>query len=293
MLKRITSVAMAVLLILCGMLPHCAALADGMYIQLVNQQELKIAVTGAKLVENDTGDSLWLYVTAENGTGREIDIRVQDAYLDGTEVKGYGLYDLEPGETKDDFIMFKALEGESSDPLHDPTSYSFRLEVKDSDSFELLYTVPVQLIGPFPMGTEAPVYTTPKPTATPKPTQRSVYLPLQFFEGAYIQWEDLDNDRFKIRVQVENTDTYGTIRAFEIYMYATDVYGERIYGEDQVYYGTTKKTVGPEQIVYSDYLTVPCRSQVDRVYFGINRIVYDDGTVMTATDINYWYWTLD
>ena len=54
-----------------------------------------------------------------------------------------------------------------------------------------------------------------------------------------------------MRVKVTNTAKRKTIKAFEMYMYAVDVWGDPIYGEDMVYYGTTEKTVSPGQTVYT------------------------------------------
>ena len=292
-LRRIMSLLLMVVLLIGAASLGTAAQAATLNIELVNQSDLRVVVTGAELNDYDSGDVLRLYVTVENRTGRKIDLFVREAYLDGTEVEGYGVYDVASGATVDDFLMFKALEDQSDAPLHDPVRYMFNLVVKDED-FNLLYTVPVMLEGPFPMGTDAPtVQNTPRPVIQATAMPEYVFIPLEFFEEGYIQWQDLKDDWFKVRVQVRNCDACLTVKAFEIYMYATDVYGERIYGDDWIYYETTKKNVGPGEVVYSEYFTVPCRSEVDRVYFGINRIVYSDGTVVNASDIEYWYWTMD
>ena len=288
MLRKFTCLLMAFLLMMSMAIP--AAQAADASVELVNQKDLKIAVTGTEL--NKRGDTLRLIAIVENNTGGEIDIFVEDAYLDGTEVKGYGIFDVKNGESRDDdYFMFKALDGESDAPLHGPTQYVFTLVVQNED-LEVLYSIPVRIASSLPEQARAPRATakpTPKPTAAPANT----YLELGFFEGAYAEWEDVGNDMFKLRVQVRNNSSFESIKAFELYMYATDVYGDRIYGEDQVYYETTKTVVGPREVVYSDYFTVPGRREADRVYIGVHRIVYSDGTVVEASKIDYWYWTLE
>lgn len=115
---------------------------------------------------------------------------------------------------------------------------------------------------------------------------------LEIFSGASINWKAIDNDQLKIRVQVRNASRYREVKAFEIYMYATDVWGERIYGENWIYYETTNKKVAPGETVYSTYFVVPDFSRIDQVHFGIHRIAYSDGSTVEADSIDYWYWSL-
>ena len=83
------------------------------------------------------------------------------------------------------------------------------------------------------------------------------------------------------------------MKAFELYMYAIDVWGDAIYGEDMVYYATTTTTVAPGKTVYSDYITMPNRSQIDQIYVGISKVIYTDGTVVEADNIEYSSWTIN
>lgn len=125
-------------------------------------------------------------------------------------------------------------------------------------------------------------------------------LPLQaqaalvFEDGARGTWTKLSGDKMKARFTVTNDSSCDTIRAFELYAYATDVWGERIYGEKTIYYWTTKKNVGPGKSVYSDYVTIPDRSDVDKLHVGVKRYVYDDGTVIEHNDwdVDYSTWTV-
>ncbi len=106
------------------------------------------------------------------------------------------------------------------------------------------------------------------------------------------QWKKRSGDQISFRISVKNVSWSKTVRGFELYMYATDVWGDRIYGDTTVYYDTTSKTVKPGKSVYSDYITMPDCSQIDRIYVGIHKIVYTDGTIKTASPIDYWWWQI-
>ena len=94
----------------------------------------------------------------------------------------------------------------------------------------------------------------------------------------YVQWQNADNNCLKVRFKVINWSSINTVKAFEIYVYAEDVWGEAIYG-NSVYYATTKKKVPPGETVYSDYITIPQRRSIGIIYGGLHRVLYDDGTV--------------
>ena len=94
----------------------------------------------------------------------------------------------------------------------------------------------------------------------------------------YVQWQNADNNRLNVRFKVINWSSIKTVKAFEIYVYAEDVWGEAIYG-NTVYYATTKKKVPPGEAVYSDYITLPQRRSIGIIYGGLHRVLYDDGTV--------------
>ena len=123
--------------------------------------------------------------------------------------------------------------------------------------------------------------------------QQFRYLLDLVYIGNWVINSTRENDRIRMRVKVTNTAKRKTIKAFEMYMYAVDVWGDPIYGEDMVYYGTTEKTVSPGQTVYSDYITMPDKSQVDTVYAGIHKIIYTDGTIKEASPVDYYYWEID
>lgn len=282
MLRKLFAVLLAAML-LSGL---ASASAAGKEAVLLDQKDITITATSTELNLYESDSTLRMYLTVENRTGGEVDIRVHDANLDGMDVDGYGIYDLGPGVTTDRFLMFKAKEGQDDYSLYVPLPFIFELEVR-GENRKSLYSIPVRINSALPSKTND----WQKDTSTAAPT--STYMELGFFQGAYAEWKDVGNDKFKLRVQVRNNSNLESIKAFELYLYATDVYGERIYGDDKVYYETTKKTVGPREVAYSDYFTVPGRSAADKVYIGVNRYVYSDGTVVEASEVDYWSWDLE
>ena len=74
-------------------------------------------------------------------------------------------------------------------------------------------------------------------------------------------------------------------------MYATDVWGDKIYG-DKLYYGTSSKTVKPGASVYSDYFLLPNRSQIATVWCGIKKVIFSDGTIRENDTVDYTSWTV-
>ena len=98
-------------------------------------------------------------------------------------------------------------------------------------------------------------------------------------ELGYMQWQSLDNNRLKVRVKVTNESGTKTVKAFELYVYAEDVWGERLYGDTTVYTGTTEKKIKPGETVYSDYIVIPERRSISTIYCRISRIAFTDGIV--------------
>ena len=84
--------------------------------------------------------------------------------------------------------------------------------------------------------------------------------------------DSTSNNMLRMRVEVENTSSARAVEAFEIYMYATDAWGDPIYGEDYVYYETTQTLVEPSETAMSEYVTMPDADEIDRVYAGIHRV---------------------
>ena len=116
---------------------------------------------------------------------------------------------------------------------------------------------------------------------------------LGFQGGARSSWNQLDNDRMKARFTVTNTSADKTVKAFEMRVYATDESGQRIYGDSTYYYWTTKKEIAPGQSAYSDYCTIPDRSEVDKLCVAVKKYVYTDGDIVEIDDENLKYWEWD
>lgn len=127
----------------------------------------------------------------------------------------------------------------------------------------------------------------PPKTSDPK-------MVLYFKNGSYAEWEYLNGNKLKIHFQVTNKGKEKTVKAFELYVYAEDVWGNELYGNN-VYYATTTKKVAPGKTVYSDYITIPKRSSIATVKCGIHKVAYTDGTTYTVpeTQIDYATWTID
>jgi len=102
----------------------------------------------------------------------------------------------------------------------------------------------------------------------------------------------LNGNRADVRFEVRNVGRNKAVKSFELYVYALDVWGNEVYG-DTIYHVTTQRTVSPGSTAYSDYITIPSWSRVDRLYCGIHKVVYTDGTTCTQEDIEYFYWTFD
>lgn len=99
-------------------------------------------------------------------------------------------------------------------------------------------------------------------------------------------YKKYDDNKIGFSVKIRN-DYNKSIKAIELYMYATDVWGERLYGETTYYYKTTKKTVKSGSWMSSDYMVMPKRSKIDRIYVAVHRIAFADGTSKTFYSPSY------
>lgn len=107
--------------------------------------------------------------------------------------------------------------------------------------------------------------------------------------GGYVQWQTADNDKLKVRFKVTNESEIRTVKAFELYVYATDVWDEPLYGDDIVYYETTEKNVEPGETVYSNYIVIPQRKKISKIYGAVHRVLYSDGRIdeIWGPDLEY------
>ena len=118
-------------------------------------------------------------------------------------------------------------------------------------------------------------------------------MALSFPNNAYAEWNYPGGDKLKIHFQVKNTAKVRTVKAFELYVYAEDVWGNDLY-DDYVYYDTTTRTVKPGDTVYSDYMTIPDADDISTVYCAIHKVAYTDGTTYTVQEskMHYVSWTI-
>ena len=123
-----------------------------------------------------------------------------------------------------------------------------------------------------------------------KPYQEP-WVPLVFLDDARGQWRNGKNGQLGFRAKVTNTSRTHTVRAFEFYLYATDVWGDKIYG-DTIYYGTTTQTIKPGQSAFSEYFLLPNRTQISQVWCGVKKVIFSDGTVRENDTVDYSYWTI-
>ena len=79
----------------------------------------------------------------------------------------------------------------------------------------------------------------------------------------------------------------------EMYNIILQYQNDGIYGEDIVYYGTTKKEVRAGETVYSDSFVIPDRSSISEVVCGIHKVLYSDDKSVTVNDVDYCTWTID
>lgn len=117
---------------------------------------------------------------------------------------------------------------------------------------------------------------------------------LEMPAGSYGQW-NYSGSKLNFRMEVSNSSAYRTVKAFEAYVYVTDVWGDRIWGENNVKTWTSEVTVKPGAVAYSSYAALPDASDIYEVHVAIKRVRYSDGTVAEVPDydLNYTWWTID
>ena len=96
-------------------------------------------------------------------------------------------------------------------------------------------------------------------------------ITLVFPKGSRGKWRKGKSGSLLMRVKPTNISTSRTVTAFELYMYAEDVWGKKIYGS-RYYYATTKRKIKPGKSGWSDYMSLPNRSQIHKVYVGVSLV---------------------
>ena len=111
---RIRNILLCALALLVLALP---ATAQGDKLVLIEEDGVYLEVTSVEMKD----DKLRYNVIVENDSGCEINIRFNEAYADGVEVDGVGIFGVENGERIDDeFFFFQPLEGDGMEALEGP-----------------------------------------------------------------------------------------------------------------------------------------------------------------------------
>lgn len=117
---------------------------------------------------------------------------------------------------------------------------------------------------------------------------------LRFKENSSAESKPISGDQLQVRFQLTNSGKIKTVTSFDLHAYAVDMWGNKLYGLVQgiVRYETTEKKITPGKSAYSNYITLPKRSEISRIYCGIRKIIYSDGSVciIPHSEIEYTCW---
>ncbi|MBR1707550.1 MAG: PT domain-containing protein [Clostridia bacterium] len=249
-----------------------------------------------------------------NNYKNSIMVRLFDSTVNGTEVAGIGAFGIKANtDTTDEWILLSGKTQSAWNAVCNAKSAKFTIQIQDESSREILgvNTVTLDLSSlpyftpyPSPRNTPEPEpgTVTAAPTAKPtaKPTARPTATPrtkseikwLHFSDRLWAEWDNESANRLKIRFEIVS-DQY-PIKSFDMYVYATNFMGERIYGDNFTYNFTTNRSMTSYRTAWSDYIRLPQRSSINEVYCGIKRVTLRDGSVeeIPDSDIVYYYWTI-
>lgn len=130
----------------------------------------------------------------------------------------------------------------------------------------------------------------------PKRTSRGQVELWEECDGkGYASWKKLDGNKLRFGAKLYNHSDNLTLKAVELYFYATDVWGERIYGNTTVYIIESKLKLAPGKKSYPDFIALPNRDRISTVSCGIKRLAYTNGTIVEYdnSDIEYQHWSID
>lgn len=116
------------------------------------------------------------------------------------------------------------------------------------------------------------------------------YVPLTIEYSSTGQWRNASGGERGFRFQVTNKSRTHTVKAFEIYYYTENVWGDRI--DSGVYTYTDSHRVAPGKTLYTDYVSLPKRSQISKACAGIHKVIFTDGTVRENTSVSYSSWII-
>ena len=115
-----------------------------------------------------------------------------------------------------------------------------------------------------------------------------------FFEdgNAQASWDYVAYDKLSIKFQVSNSFIGKTIKHFELWVYPVDAQGQRLCDDNKVYYCITTATIEAGGQVYSNKINLPNGTAISKVYCGIHKVIYSDGTSATVDKVEYFCWKI-
>ena len=103
-------------------------------------------------------------------------------------------------------------------------------------------------------------------------------LPLVIPKDAMADWMPGEGHSLQFCCQVKNKSKDKTVTSFELYVYAEDSLGQRISDGVMTYKVTTKLTLEPGDTDYSDYVSLPYRNDICKVYTAVRKVNFSDGS---------------
>ena len=111
-------------------------------------------------------------------------------------------------------------------------------------------------------------------------------------ENAYASWDYVAYDKLSIKFQVSNSFLGKTIKYFELWVYPVDAQGQRLCNDNKVYYCITTATIEAGGQIYSNKINLPNGTAISKVYCGIHKVIYTDGTSATVDKVEYFCWKI-
>lgn len=103
------------------------------------------------------------------------------------------------------------------------------------------------------------------------------------------KWSLHASDELGVSFEIRNKEYGIAVESAELYIYAEDALGNKLFG-GEVYKVTTGE-IGPGACVCSEYLYLPGRSSIAKVYCGIHTVKYADPRMPVRTcDVDYLVW---
>ena len=120
-------------------------------------------------------------------------------------------------------------------------------------------------------------------------------LPLIIPEDSMADWMPGESHYLQFCCQVKNKSKDKTVTSFELYVYAEDSLGQRISDGVLTYKVTTKLTLEPGATGYSDYVSLPYRNDICKIYTAVRKVSFSDGSKAVNENpvrADYTVWTI-